>query len=363
MQIKRSGNDLIDVWLENSSYVIEEVMGDHLLYLSFRIEKPVNFEINDYVEFGGNTFKIRYKEKIEKEETELGWEYSMTLYSSKYELQDVIFFLHGKPERRKNFNTYNGTASQMLALIVQNMNRESSGWSVGSCIETEFATFTFTDKNCGAVLDDVAKAFETEYWIEGKSISIGKREYSNPGLILGQGEGMGFRTLELNSVDQKPPVTVLYPYGSDKNLAANDYGHDYLVLPDNKLSLDKNVEKYGRFEESKQFEHIFPRGIFKVVKRIDEVTFISDVDFDIAAHLIDGEEVIVTFQDGGLAGYDLAILTKDKGQWIGWDNEKKQITLAVNDQENALKVPGDIHFSEGDTFILTGLKMPQKYIE
>ena len=39
----------------------------------------------------------------------------------------------------------------------------------------------------------------------------------------------------------------------------------------------------------------------------------------------------------------------------------KQFKLKQNDQENALKVPGDINFSVGDKFILTGLKMPQSY--
>mgnify|MGYP006996851778 CR=1 FL=1 len=44
-----------------------------------------------------------------------------------------------------------------------------------------------------------------------------------------------------------------------------------------------------------------------------------------------------------------------------WDNDLKQFKLKQNDQENALKVPGDINFSVGDKFILTGLKMPQSY--
>lgn len=58
---------------------------------------------------------------------------------------------------------------------------------------------------------------------------------------------------------------------------------------------------------------------------------------------------------GGLAGYDLAIVEGS------WDNDLKQFKLKQNDQENALKVPGDINFSVGDKFILTGLKMPQSY--
>lgn len=58
-----------------------------------------------------------------------------------------------------------------------------------------------------------------------------------------------------------------------------------------------------------------------------------------------------------MAGYDLAIVEGS------WDNSKKQFKLKVNKEENALTVPGDINFSVGDKFILTGLKMPQSYID
>ena len=46
--------------------------------------------------------------------------------------------------------------------------------------------------------------------------------------VLAQGEGMGFTELEVSAVDDTPPVTVLYPYGSDKNLGPA-YGADYLL--------------------------------------------------------------------------------------------------------------------------------------
>ena len=166
---------------------------------------------------------------------------------------------------------------------------------------------------------------------------------------------MGFTELEVSAVDDTPPVTVLYPYGSDKNLGP-DYGADYLLLPDGLLSIEKNVEKYGRIEKSMQFDHIFPKGEFAVTEKIDDYTLrASSMDFNLTDCLLDGVEVIVTFQDGGLAGYDLAIVEDS------WDNDLKQFKLKQNDQENALKVPGDINFSVGDKFILTGLKMPQSY--
>lgn len=355
MEIKRGNTVVCDVYLKDNSYTVEEIMGEDTLTLNFLSRNVVNLQINDYIDFEGTKYKVRHNEKVTKRETSLGWEYTVQFYSSRYDLLDAEFFLHGTPERKKNFDYYTGTARDWLTLFVKNMNRTGSGWVAGSCIESRMITLSFKDKKVGMVLDELIKELDTEYWISGQTINIGRREYSSNGLVLAQGEGMGFTELEVSAVDDTPPVTVLYPYGSDKNLGP-DYGTDYLLLPDGRLSIEKNVEKYGRIEKSMQFDHIFPKGEFAVTEKIDDYTLrASGMDFNLTDCLLDGVEVIVTFQDGGLAGYDLAIVEDS------WDNDLKQFKLKQNDQENALKVPGDINFSVGDKFILTGLKMPQSY--
>ena len=355
MEIKRGNTVVCDVYLKDNSYTVEEIMGEDTLTLNFLSRNVVNLQINDYIDFEGTKYKVRHNEKVTKRETSLGWEYTVQFYSSRYDLLDAEFFLHGTPERKKNFDYYTGTARDWLTLFVKNMNRTGSDWVAGSCIESRMITLSFKDKKVGTVLDELIKELNTEYWISGQTINIGRREYSSNGLVLAQGEGMGFTELEVSAVDDTPPVTVLYPYGSDKNLGP-DYGADYLLLPDGLLSIEKNVEKYGRIEKSMQFDHIFPKGEFAVTEKIDDYTLrAAGMDFNLTDCLLDGVEVIVTFQDGGLAGYDLAIVEDS------WDNDLKQFKLKQNDQENALKVPGDINFSVGDKFILTGLKMPQSY--
>ena len=351
MEIKRGNTVVCDVYLKDNSYTVEEIMGEDTLILNFLSRNVVELQINDYIDFEGTKYKVRHNEKVTKRETSLGWEYTVQFYSSRYDLLDAEFFLHGTPERKKNFDYYTGTARDWLTLFVKNMNRTGSGWVAGSCIESRMVTLSFKDKKVGTVLDELIKELDTEYWISGQTINIGRREYSSNGLVLAQGEGMGFTELEVSAVDDTPPVT----YGSDKNLGP-DYGADYLLLPDGLLSIEKNVEKYGRIEKSMQFDHIFPKGEFAVTEKIDDYTLrASGMDFNLTDCLLDGVEVIVTFQDGGLAGYDLAIVEDS------WDNDLKQFKLKQNDQENALKVPGDINFSVGDKFILTGLKMPQSY--
>lgn len=357
MVIKRRNTVLCDVYLMSNSFTIDEIMGEQTLTLNFLSRNVIDFEVGDYVECEGEVYKIRHKEKIVKREKSLGWEYNIPFYSSKYDLEDVVFFLNGKPEYKKNFDYYTGTARQILELIVKNMNREDSGWKVGSCIESRAITVSFKDKSVGNVLDDTVKQLETECWISQKTVSIGKRKYESNGIVLAQGEGLGFTELEVSAVDDERPTTVIFPYGSDKNLGS-DYGADYLMLPGGLKELSKNTDKYGRLGQKKiQFDHIFPQGEFTVMEKIDTLTLKCDVDFNLKDCLIDDVEVIVTFQSGGLAGYDLAIVEGS------WDNSKKQFKLKVNKEENALTVPGDINFSVGDKFILTGLKMPQSYID
>ena len=358
MKIKRGSTVLCDAYLKNNSFTVDEIMGEQTLTLNFLSRDVIDFEVGDYVECEGERYKIRYKEKVTKREKSLGWEYNIPFYSSKYDLEDVVFFLNGKPEYKKNFDSYTGTARQILELIVKNMNREDSGWKVGSCIESRPITISFKDKSVGNVLDDTVKQIDTEYWISQKTVSIGKRKYDSNGLVLGQGEGLGFTELEVSSVDEERPTTVIYPYGSDKNLGP-DYGADYLMLPGGLKEMSKNTDKYGRLGQKKiQFDHIFPKGEFLVATKIDDLTLqASGIDFNLKDCLLDEVEAIVTFQDGGLAGYDLAIVKESV------DDKIKQFKLKENKEENALTVPGDINFAVGDKFILTGIKMPQVYID
>lgn len=357
MKIKRGSTVLCDAYLKNNSFTVDEIMGEQTLTLNFLSRDVIDFEVGDYVECEGERYKIRYKEKVTKREKSLGWEYNIPFYSSKYDLEDVVFFLNGEPEYKKNFDFYTGTARQILELIVKNMNREDSGWKVGSCMSRPI-TISFKDKSVGNVLDDTVKQIDTEYWISQKTVSIGKRKYDSNGLVLGQGEGLGFTELEVSSVDEERPTTVIFPYGSDKNLGP-DYGADYLMLPGGLKEMSKNTEKYGRLGQKKiQFDHIFPKGEFLVTAKIDDLTLqASGIDFNLKDCLLDEVEAIVTFQDGGLAGYDLAIVKESV------DDKIKQFKLKENKEENALTVPGDINFAVGDKFILTGIKMPQVYID
>ena len=361
MIIYRAGKQIADVWVGAASYTLEEINGARIAYVEFTTLQPIGLTVNDYITYKGETYYVRHREDVTKEEVSRGFAYRVKLYHEMYRLHDVVAFPYEKPDFRKNMSKYNGTASQLLDIVVRSMNRVHAGWKAGSCVETKAETFDLKDKTCAEVVNEIATRFETEFYVQDRTLTIGRREIDRPGSrIYSQGPDGGFRSITLSAVEEVPPLTRLYAYGSDKNMAAQGTKDalEYLKLPGGALYLEKNVDKYGVIEQPKQFQDIYPHGVFTVTARVDEFTLqAAGIDFDLDAQLIDNTEPTVTFQDGGLAGYDLHIV---KGSW---DNKTKQFKLAKVEEEGALKVPGDIHFAVGDKFILTGIKMPKAYVD
>ena len=314
MKITRKGMQVADVFAGAASYTLEEINGARIAYLEFATLEPVELAVNDAIEYEGETYYIRHREDVTKEETSRGFTYRVKFYHEMYRLHDVVAFMYKEPDFRKNMNKYNGTARQVLDIVVRSMNRVHPGWSLADCIETKAATFDLKDKTCAEVVSDLVAHYDSEFYVDGRAISFGRREVAGSGLTYQPGPGGGFRSVTLSAVDETPPITRLYAYGSDKNMT----GGEYLQLPGGKKFLEKNTEKYGIVEYVKQFDSIYPHGEFKVTARVDAFTLqASGIDFDLTAQLIDGVEPVVTFQDGGLAGYDLNIV---KGSW---DAKKK----------------------------------------
>ena len=360
MKINRGNTAIADVWAGAASYTLEEINGARIAYVEFATLTPVELTVGDAITYEGETYYLRHREDVTKEEVSRGYSYRVKFYHDMYRLHDVVAFPYEQPDFRKNMNKYNGTARQVLEIVVRSMNRVYPGWSIADCEETKTETFDLKDKKCAEVVNDLISRYDSEVYVQGRAITFGKRHKAGTGHVYSQGEGGGFRAITLSAVEEVPPLTRLYAYGSDKNMAAQGTKDalDYLPLPGGVKCLEKNTDKYGIIEDVKPFPEIYPHGVFTVTERVDEFTLqASSIDFDLEAQLIDGTEPVVTFQDGGLAGYDLNIV---KGSW---SNATKQFKLAKVEEEGALKVPGDIHFAVGDKFILTGIRMPQSYID
>jgi predicted small secreted protein len=122
-------------------------------------------------------------------------------------------------------------------LLVDNLNERDSGWSVGSYVDSVEKVISFNHTSCNDALRQMAEAFNTEYEIIGKQISLRRVEYNkdNP-LALSYGFGNGFKSgvKRENSGDSKA-IEILYVQGGERNVNPTIYGSQELLLPKSKL--------------------------------------------------------------------------------------------------------------------------------
>ena len=154
MIIYRAGKQIADVWVGAASYTLEEINGARIAYVEFTTLQPIGLTVNDSITYKGETYYVRHREDVTKEEVSRGFAYRVKLYHEMYRLHDVVAFPYEKPDFRKNMSKYNGTASQLLDIVVRSMNRVHAGWKAGSCVETKAETFDLKDKTCAEVARD-----------------------------------------------------------------------------------------------------------------------------------------------------------------------------------------------------------------
>ena len=123
MKIKRKDTQIADVWPLSNAYTLEEVNGARIAYVEFASLNPIELTVNDSIFYEGNAYYIRHREDISKEEVSRGFSYRVKLYHEMYRLHDVVAFPYEKPDFRKNMSKYNGTARQVLEIVVRSMNR------------------------------------------------------------------------------------------------------------------------------------------------------------------------------------------------------------------------------------------------
>jgi hypothetical protein len=217
---------------------------------------------------------------------------------------------------------------------------------------------TFSKDNCYNALGRIAETFETEFWIEGKTIHLTAR-FNDTGYSFKHGQNKGLYDITRQNVDNSSVVTRLYAFGSDKNLPA-DY-RDYaprLLMTDGDYFVEKNTSIYGVIEATQIFDDVYPRrtGIVTAVNAGDPFVFTdADIDFDVNDQLLPGAAAKIVFNTGQLAGYDFEVNE--------FDNGIKTFRILKNKNERLIDVPSTLlRPAIGDEYILVDIKMPDSYV-
>lgn len=404
--INRDGTFLKNV--KPQGKITTKIMDEELLTMVFSLDHFFVFALGDTVEAYGNIYVINEEPTVQKISTN-HYNYQLKFTGLKYELGKIqLMFPDGNNNLTLGDFSINGDAETVIELIVENANRISSDWTVGTVAITEVRNFTFTGANLLAALAILADEYQTEFWIDqNKSIHFENRSVFS-GLGLQYGQDLGLHSITRRTTENSKIITRLYAFGSDKNLS-NGYrdGSSRLKLPVNYI--ENNVDKYGIIEHTEIFDDIYPNRVGTVShvdadnplkfrdtaidfnlsgtlansSLIQTITAarlkssIKDLElakiFDVSAvpvaqyvnqqnqtpvsMLIPGVAAKVTFNSGQLAGYTFDIAAG------GWNNTTKEITLVRNTDEKQLELPNDLmRPAVGDKYVITDVIMPESYV-
>ena len=366
----------LDILPTDESYRYRSIMGEHTLTLYFSLPTYTNIPTGAWCEFQGERYTLNQPAKVVKHNTH-HFEYTLTMDSEGANLKNYKF---RNPNDKTLKFPFTASPRYHVQILVNCLNMIDSGWQVGNCIEASEKLISYNHNNCLEALDMIAKAFETEYEIIGKTIHLHKVEYfkDNP-LPLQYGKGKGFKTGVSRTTEQSR-ITRLYVQGGERNIDRSKYGNKELLLPksqeyvyegvtfvsdDKGLSIAiKNAQNNGFInEQSLDLSHIYPKrkGRVSAVFEVDKAKHFYDfTDTSIPQALnfwdmrINGEKMLIYFESGMLSGREFEVQK--------YDHTQKRFQL-VPKEEDGTTMPNDIFKPAiGDEYSVYNMQMPNAYI-
>lgn len=366
----------IDILPTDESYRYRSIMGEHTLTLYFSLSTYTEIPTGAWCEFANERYTLNQPAKIVKHNTR-NFEYTLTMDSEGANLKNYKF---RNPNDKTLKFPFTASPRYHVQILVNCLNMIDSGWQVGNCIEASEKLVSYNHNNCLEALEMIAKSFETEYEIIGKTIHLHKVEYfkDNP-LPLQYGKGKGFKTGVSRTTEQSR-ITRLYVQGGERNIDRSKYGNKELLLPksqeyvyegvtfisdDKGLSISiKNAQNNGFVnEQSLDLSHIYPKrkGTITEVFEVDKDKHFYDFTdtsipqaLDFNAMQIKGEKMLIYFESGMLSGREFEVQK--------YDHSQKRFQL-VPKEEDGVTMPNDIFKPAiGDEYSVYNMQMPNAYI-
>lgn len=390
-----TGATLLDVMPDDNSYRHRAIMGDNALTLYFSLAQHVEIPVGAYCEHGGERYTLMRPEALKMQHTR-HFDYTIELEGEQGKMS--IWKFRNPIDGRLRFSL-TARPKEHLQMLVDNLNRRDSGWTVGECIESAERVVNYEHAFCRDALALMAKAFDTEYEIVGKRISLGAVEHDRDNALpLSYGKGNGFVSgvARTNSEDSVP-TEILYVQGGERNIDRSKYGASTLHLPLNAtIGFDgarfegetgydaRKARRYrtdekgfsvqradrplsSKAEDSVDLTDIYPSRIGTVAEVItaDEKKHFYDFTdptipetLDFEKCLIAGEKMTVIFQSGMLSGREFEV------KYAHAASGKKPRRFEIVPQEiDGMTMPGGVFVPRvRDKYAVFHCMLPQAYI-
>lgn len=353
---------------DSSSRWTEEVGAEFVVTVNFTTWEFFVLSVGDYVEISGKRFSIKKEYRPKKTDTQK-YTYNISFYGREHDMQDLLFCrLNQGEDDLESVFAYDGTPMEMLEKLVANMNRNTDGvtWRAGQAVTGDRKTINFNGLFCWDAAGEIAGAWETEWWLDGEYLNIGKCEHGER-VTLGYMKGLKTGLTQNENSNSIKWFTRLIPVGSTKNIDPSKYGYTHLQLPSRDKYIDLNTQLgLKEHREEAAFQDIFPHrlGTVSSVRSEEQankdgkkytVYYVKDKDlpFNPDEYMIGSEVIHITFESGDLSGREFE---------CNWHNDTQEFEIINTYPDENTQIPGgNIIPNVGDTYILTNIRMPDEY--
>ena len=393
-----TGTEILDAPVTKEAIIKYVLMGDYYIELPFNLLEPTTFARGSYITYKGRKFEIMSTVRPEFDNKTGGYKYTLKFEAQQNHMKRFVCFWLGGDNPEAVFHNTTDLES-FAALIVANMNKQLGGenWQVGTItVDNPKATklVSFNGDKCWDILNTIAETFETEWWTEENgdlvSLCFGKLDFGSPEEFR---QGNVVKNIPAKKGDDSSYGTRFYVFGSTRNLTS-DYGQApqggetnhvseiRLRLPDGQRYIDAIPGLSGSdiVEQVVFFDDIYPKNTETVtsIETVDReiiegqtdkayVMYCKDTPFR-PSNMIKGEPLGATFTSGSLMGRDFELSINYKPEtWKpedGFDKKFEIIAQVESSGESQLIIPNEsLHPEPGDTFVITGVKLPKERIE
>lgn len=393
-----TGTEILDAPVTKEAIIKYVLMGDYYIELPFNLLEPMIFARGSYITYKGRKFEIMSTVRPEFDNKTGGYKYTLKFEAQQNHMKRFVCFWLGGDNPEAVFHNTTDLAS-FAALIVANMNKQLGGenWQVGTItVDNPKATklVSFNGDKCWDILNTIAETFETEWWTEENgnlvSLCFGKLDFGSPEEFK---QGNVVKNIPAKKGDDSSYGTRFYVFGSTRNLTS-DYGQApqggetnhvseiRLRLPDGQRYIDAipGISGSDIVEQVVFFDDIYPKNTETVtsIETVDReiiegqtdkayVMYCKDTPF-LPSDMIEGETLGATFTSGSLMWRDFELSINYKPEtWKpedGFDKKFEIIAQVETSGESQLIIPNEsLHPEPGDTFVITGVKLPKERID
>lgn len=380
-------------------------MGEHYIEIAFNVASSISFVAGSYIVYNGWHYFLKKDAYPEPISGVAGHKYVLKFYAPQHRMEQRLMKWFDSPNKEVTFKLTT-TLDTFAKLLVDNMNAKVAGetvefrWTYTPSYRNDTREVYFDGVSCWEAMVRIAEAFGVEYWLT----DINKVQGTNE-LQLNFGKlaiGSNWEEIREGGVVTRFPAskrgedanygTRYYIYGSTKNIpedyyesveggVTNHISEKRLHLPNGTPYIDVlngkvvNTLPAGRvIERVIILDDVFPKNtstITGIEEREEEIiegrqdksyTIVStDTGFDGSDAMVLGT-LGVTFTSGALSGSSFDV------RWNKpFDIDKRfHITPRVDGSTGSdqIVIPNDyIKPVVGDTFVLTGIKLPKEKIE